>query len=541
MSVSPNATNQRLPHIDALAEVCRQLRLIGVQSMEAKKDSPADFQRSLPDLLTQSNHLFVALKTLNRQTYNHTRATKQATTDAKLQMDRQQLGLQNFHYERRHLEKEIRKCEEFDSIYQDINLVPQEDFLTRAPAELTSTTDPHQLMINQLDFELSERLRLEKETSDLHELQSKLLNENKRAKAELESLDGELEQFLKGSIQLQEALKIPIDATRKKSDAARLLPMPLFVLFRHALGYSEAFDHTIIVDIQGDTIAAASFLQVQSTPTPSSSLAPQSQQALSVPPSASTASPLLTPRLTSIRDSAAQPSSDPGTPRPNHDRDDDDGGSTAKKHKARHGTMPADQYYKRHPLEVVITINKDGKYRFRILYLSILLARLYEEHTSTSILKVPSLPHTDTPQSHPILKLRFAYLPNLNIVTVAPEECAGILYLDKRDMLANLLPGDIGTDSPNPANQFLSDGDDPFEFDSVLANGHAYHWAQHMCGLDFASTPPQQQDVVGKWTADPGAPRRPYLAKLIELVRVRRRGWKQLERQLEALRMYDSF
>lgn len=48
---------------------------------------------------------------------------------------------------------------EKSSIYQDINLVPQEDFLVRAPPELTSTTDPHQLMINQLDFELSERLR----------------------------------------------------------------------------------------------------------------------------------------------------------------------------------------------------------------------------------------------------------------------------------------------------------------------------------------------------------------------------------------------
>lgn len=320
------------------------------------------------------------------------------------------------------------------------------------------------------------------------------------------------------------------------------------------------------MDIQGDTVAAASFLQVQSTPPLSSSLASQSQQALSAPLSASTASALLAPRLTSIRDSAAQLSSDPGTPRPNLDRDDDDGGPTAKKHKARHGAMPADQYYKRHPLEVVITINKDGKYRFSYFILLYTVNKTVSPPIFSKIKKFPS--HADTPQSHPILKLRFAHLPNLNIVIVAPEECAGILYLDKRDMLANLLPGDTGTDSPNPANQFLSNGyvfhftffqplylsllfakswshyfpsDDPFEFDPVQANGHAYHWAQHICGLDFASTPPQQQDVVGKWTAEPGAPRRPYLAKLIELVRVRRRGWKQLERQLEALRMYEFF
>ncbi|RUS35304.1 hypothetical protein BC938DRAFT_472862 [Jimgerdemannia flammicorona] len=493
--------NQSLSHLDALSEVCRQLREIGGQLMQAKAESPADLQRTIPGLVTQSNQLFVALKARNRQTYNHTRATKQATTDAKLQMDRQQLGLQNFHYERRHLEKEIQKCEEFDSIYQDINLVPVEEFMARAPAELTSIMDPHQLMINRLNFEMSERLRMEKEQNNQHELQSKLLSENKRAKAELEKLDGQLEAFLKGSIPLQESLKLPIETERKQSDTARLLPIPLFVLFRHALGYSEAFGHTITVDIQGDAATAAALLQSQTASSLPSSPAQQSHQRFLAVPVTSMSAALLAPRLAHILE--RQGSSAPSTPRPTHDRDDDEGGLSAKKHKARHGSLGLDQFYKRHPLEVVITINKD-----------------------------------DTPQSHPILKLRFAYLANLNIVVVAPEECAGILYLDKRDMLGNLFPGDTGTESPNPTNQFLFNGEDAFEFDALQANGHAYHWAQHLCGLDFASTPPQQPDVVGKWVQEPGLPRRVYLAKVIEVVRVRRRGWKQLEKQLESLRMF---
>lgn len=48
------------------------------------------------------------------------------------------------------------------SIYQDIPLYSTEEFLTLAPLELRTpeaTQNEHQLMINRLNFELSERQR----------------------------------------------------------------------------------------------------------------------------------------------------------------------------------------------------------------------------------------------------------------------------------------------------------------------------------------------------------------------------------------------
>lgn len=57
--------------------------------------------------------LFARLKALNRAANGATRAQKQATADARQQMDHTYLGLQNLLYEKRHLEREIEKCRQF--------------------------------------------------------------------------------------------------------------------------------------------------------------------------------------------------------------------------------------------------------------------------------------------------------------------------------------------------------------------------------------------------------------------------------------------
>ena len=57
--------------------------------------------------------LFARLKALNRTANAATRSHKQATADARQQMDQAYLGLQNLLYEKRHLEREIDKCRQF--------------------------------------------------------------------------------------------------------------------------------------------------------------------------------------------------------------------------------------------------------------------------------------------------------------------------------------------------------------------------------------------------------------------------------------------
>ena len=57
--------------------------------------------------------LFARLKALNRAANHATRAHKNATADARHEMDQTYLSLQNLLYEKRHLEREIEKCRQF--------------------------------------------------------------------------------------------------------------------------------------------------------------------------------------------------------------------------------------------------------------------------------------------------------------------------------------------------------------------------------------------------------------------------------------------
>jgi THO complex subunit 5 len=67
---------------------------------------------------TESMHiragaLIAQLKALNRNATTANRTCKKMTQEARQEMDQAHLRLQNFLYEKRHLEREIEKCRQF--------------------------------------------------------------------------------------------------------------------------------------------------------------------------------------------------------------------------------------------------------------------------------------------------------------------------------------------------------------------------------------------------------------------------------------------
>jgi THO complex subunit 5 len=66
-----------------------------------------------PQFQLESSALFACLKSANRSVNFAIRARKQETADARLAMDHTYLRLQNLLYERRHLERDIEKCNQF--------------------------------------------------------------------------------------------------------------------------------------------------------------------------------------------------------------------------------------------------------------------------------------------------------------------------------------------------------------------------------------------------------------------------------------------
>ncbi|KAK9768406.1 hypothetical protein K7432_001007 [Basidiobolus ranarum] len=203
-----------LPHINELSRTCKELTELGVKLLEQGKiveQKPEDTleKERLNALFETASSLFVSLKELNRQTYTHTRQIKVSTSESKQELDLLNLDLQNLRYERQHLQQEISKCKAFDSIYQDLELVPEAEFLEKAGNELTESSDPHTRMINRLKFEQLERMRLDIEKKELMALKLKLIKLNKEKKLALEKIDIQLDTFAKSSAPLQVSLGLP--------------------------------------------------------------------------------------------------------------------------------------------------------------------------------------------------------------------------------------------------------------------------------------------------------------------------------------------
>lgn len=83
-------------------------------STDAHKPSPSDIQR---DLTKQQKFLYGRLgelRGLNRNAILQVRETKQFTAEARQEIDRLHLHLQNLYYEERHLRGEIAACESYE-------------------------------------------------------------------------------------------------------------------------------------------------------------------------------------------------------------------------------------------------------------------------------------------------------------------------------------------------------------------------------------------------------------------------------------------
>ncbi|KAH9977965.1 Fms-interacting protein-domain-containing protein [Lactifluus volemus] len=144
--------------------------------------------------------LFARLKALNRDANAAARAHKQITADARHDMDQTHLRLQNLLYEKRHLEREIDKCRQFASVYQDIQMYSVEQFIELSPPEAHTEdvlSDEHQLMLNRLGFELVERQRLDRKVKELAQEKEELLKTSKVQAATMESVKVQIEALLK--------------------------------------------------------------------------------------------------------------------------------------------------------------------------------------------------------------------------------------------------------------------------------------------------------------------------------------------------------
>ncbi|KAI8850086.1 Fms-interacting protein-domain-containing protein [Chytridium lagenaria] len=115
-----------LPHLEAISRLGNEIKEKGAQLLHVSDES---LQAGLDDIAL----LFLELQKWNRATLIHTKSIKSTTSEYKQVMDRTFLNLQNLNYERLHIQREIDNCRDFESIFQNVDLISEEDFRALFP------------------------------------------------------------------------------------------------------------------------------------------------------------------------------------------------------------------------------------------------------------------------------------------------------------------------------------------------------------------------------------------------------------------------
>lgn len=188
-----------------------------LNSSIAYETSPS-FQLELSKRQQRLHASLAHLRGSNRNAIFDVRRTKQATAEARSEVDRLHLHLQNLYYEQRHLRGEIAACESYECViaapfelrpltkpshkYTHLPLIPVEEFFRTHP-ELP-TTDEDALMVERIQHEHRERLALEEKRQVLLKQKQSLVADNNKRKEDLASLDKDLEEFINAAKPIQE-------------------------------------------------------------------------------------------------------------------------------------------------------------------------------------------------------------------------------------------------------------------------------------------------------------------------------------------------
>ncbi|KAI9745483.1 MAG: hypothetical protein M1818_001017 [Claussenomyces sp. TS43310] len=133
------------------------------------------------------------------------RETKAETAQARQEVDRLHLQLQNLYYEQRHLQGEITACESYDHKYLSLPLIPVDEFLASHPEH--AEDDEIALTIARIGHEHAERETLEQQRQGLLKKKQGLIADNKRRKDDLANLDKQLEAFIDAAKPIQKTLE----------------------------------------------------------------------------------------------------------------------------------------------------------------------------------------------------------------------------------------------------------------------------------------------------------------------------------------------
>lgn len=203
-------TDEYLQSVVQLAAQAREQSLAILDLIDTfHSTDPTDLENEqLMQLSKQQKHLtayLAQLRSLNRNTVTGVRQTKQETAEARQEVDSLHLELQNLYYEQRHLRGEIAACEAYEHTYEQIDMLPADEFLQVHPEH--ADLSEHDLTKARIKDEHAQRIALEEERKALVKTKEALTKSTGAQKDELAKLDTEFEKWIGGEASVRKMLE----------------------------------------------------------------------------------------------------------------------------------------------------------------------------------------------------------------------------------------------------------------------------------------------------------------------------------------------
>jgi THO complex subunit 5 len=114
MAIDKNVTDPGLAAVLQISDQARDQANTLVNLVDTGSEAHTDMVKQQKLLLTNIAHL----RGLHRNACFSARETKAETAEARQEVDRLHLQLQNLYYEQRHLQGEISACESYEFVYR---------------------------------------------------------------------------------------------------------------------------------------------------------------------------------------------------------------------------------------------------------------------------------------------------------------------------------------------------------------------------------------------------------------------------------------
>ena len=204
------------------------------------------------DVIADSMQSFALLKKYNCRAQQQCKRVRDSTRQLRKKLDSTDLTLKNLQFEEIYLQREIQKCLQYKSVDEELKLIPEAEYVASLGEEEVAPTDPHQLMLARLNWELDQRKLLRTQQDSWETRKTTLEGEISSLKEYLVSLAPQLEDLLSSTAPVQEYLGMKLVQRRTQSEMAAWLPPQLYNIYSQVIGYSEFAEFGAVVTINGD-------------------------------------------------------------------------------------------------------------------------------------------------------------------------------------------------------------------------------------------------------------------------------------------------